>query len=107
LSLSPASSRVVGPQPLQAVGQVAVEPPRAPAHDRHVEQLLLHGQVALDFDGEGRAAEEVGQLQAERAVPVAQRLPLDGHRTALLGRARLYPPGGDAAAPPRRPAAGR
>jgi hypothetical protein len=30
--------------------------------------LLLLGQVALDFDGEWRICEEVGQEQAEQAV---------------------------------------
>jgi hypothetical protein len=45
--------------------------------------LLLHGQVRFNFDNEGRTAEEVGQQQAEQAVPVAQCLPFAGHGTPL------------------------
>jgi hypothetical protein len=36
--------------------------------------MLLHRQVAFDFDHEGRAAEEIGQEQSEQPVPIAQRL---------------------------------
>jgi hypothetical protein len=78
------AQQVGWPQVLQAVGQAASETPAAAA-DEHVEQLLLHRQVALDFNNEGRAGEEVGQQQPKQAVPVAQRLPRAGHRTALPG----------------------
>jgi hypothetical protein len=38
---------VVGPQSFQAIRQAADEPTPAPAHVVDVEQLLLHGKVAL------------------------------------------------------------
>jgi hypothetical protein len=72
--------QVVRPQTFQAIGQATGEAPPAPPHDHHIEQLLLYREVALDLDDERRAAEEVGQEQAEQTVPVAQGLALDGHR---------------------------
>jgi hypothetical protein len=82
--------QVVQPQPFQAVGQAAGEPPPAPADDDHVEQSLLHRQVTLHFDHEGGAAEQVGQQRAEQAVPVAQGFAFDGHRMVLFVTTRLY-----------------
>ena len=73
--------QVVGPEPAQPVGQPAGKPPPAAADDDHVEKLLLDRQVALDLDHEWGAGEEVGEQQAEQAVPVPQRLLLVGHWT--------------------------
>jgi hypothetical protein len=77
--------QVVRSQPFQAIGQSTGEAAAAAADDQHVEQLLLHRQVTLDIDHEGRAGEEVGQEQPEESVPVAQWLALDSHRRALPG----------------------
>ena len=76
--------QVVRRQVVQPVGQTAREPPTAPAQDYHVEKLLLLRQVALHFHRERRVGEEVHEEQAEQAMPVAQGIPIDGHRTALL-----------------------
>ena len=65
------ADQVVRRQIVQPVRQAAGEPPAAAAQDHHVEELLLLGQVALDFDGKGGIGEEVGEEQAEQAMPVA------------------------------------
>jgi hypothetical protein len=53
--------QVVRRQALQPVGKASDKAPAAAAHDHDVKKLLLRRQVALDLDGERRAAEEVGQ----------------------------------------------
>jgi hypothetical protein len=58
-------------QVLQAIWQMAGEPPAASTHDHHVEELLLLRQVTLDFHRKRRVGKEVGQKQAKEAVPVS------------------------------------
>ncbi len=77
-------------QIFEAIRQPAGEAPAAATHDQHIEQLLLNRKVALEFARKGRAAEEVGQQQAEQPVPVAQHFALIAHPMALQNRARLY-----------------
>jgi hypothetical protein len=53
------------------------------AHDHNIEELLLLGHVALHFDQERGANEEVVEEQAKDAVPVSGRISLRGYRTIL------------------------
>jgi hypothetical protein len=90
---------VVFGQTVQPIGQTAHKAPAAAAQDHYVEELLLFRQVAFDLHDERRPGEKVGQEQAEESMPVAQCIPIVGHRTVLLVLARFYPFDDNAAAP--------
>jgi hypothetical protein len=55
---------------VEAVRQPQQQLARPLAQDGHVVKLLLQRQVLFQLDVERRAGEEVGQEEAEEAVPV-------------------------------------
>src|SRR5439155_24892570 len=68
----------------QSVGQTNDESAAAATHDHHIQELLLLRQIALDLHGERRIGEEIGQKEAEQAVPVTQSIAINGHGTLSL-----------------------
>src|SRR5262245_29719832 len=61
--------QVVRSQPLEPVGQPAVQLAGFLVDDQHVEQLLLDREVLLRLDGHGQAAKEVHPRQGEQPMP--------------------------------------